>query len=513
MKNKKTLLAIILIIICVLALVACGEVATISPYDIAIKNGFEGTEAEWLDSLKGADGQNGKDGINGLNGVDGVDGVDGKDGINGQDGKDGADGQNGVNGVDGQDGEDGKDGINGVNGQDGVDGLNGVDGENGKDGVDGTNGTDGADGKDGVNGLDGINGTDGLDGEGVFDEAKAVQEALLSSVVIKNLDDSTTGSGSIFKLNKELGEAYIVTNFHVIYSEKKGYLASSGLDVSASELTVNLYGAEYVEFAMDAEYIGGSLTNDIAVIKVTDERIKNSDVLAVKFSEEDVVAGREVFAIGNALGEGISVTRGIISVVSENIHLERSDIPNTAFETRVMRIDAPINPGNSGGGLFNKRGELVGVNSAGKLCLDENPANDIGYALPGAKVKIIIDKIMELGEGEYRISKPVLGLNVAKKDSYAKYNEETGTTEIIQVLEVDSISLLSLSFWAGLEKGDIILSVEKDDLVYGINVDYEFADILLSLDSESKFSINVKRDDTTIKIDYTIKQSNMTYID
>ena len=113
-----------------------------SAYEIALENGFVGTETEWLESLKGADG---KDGINGK---DGVDGAPGQDGIDGQNG---TDGQNGVNGSDGKSayeiavengfvgtefewlvslkGSDGRDGVNGKDGADGQDGINGADGK------------------------------------------------------------------------------------------------------------------------------------------------------------------------------------------------------------------------------------------------------------------------------------------------------------------------------------------------------------------------------------------------
>ena len=64
-----------------------------SAYEIAIENGFVGTVAEWLESLKGRDG---KDGLSGKNGKDGEDGLPGKDGTNGKDGKDGRDGKDGV---------------------------------------------------------------------------------------------------------------------------------------------------------------------------------------------------------------------------------------------------------------------------------------------------------------------------------------------------------------------------------------------------------------------------------
>jgi len=142
-----------------------------SAYEIALENGFVGTETEWLESLKGADG---KDGINGK---DGVDGAPGQDGIDGQNG---TDGQNGVNGSDGKsayeiavengfvgtesewlvslEGSDGKDGQDGVNGSDGksayiiavehgftgteTEWLASLKGADGKDGADGQPGKD-----------------------------------------------------------------------------------------------------------------------------------------------------------------------------------------------------------------------------------------------------------------------------------------------------------------------------------------------------------------------------------
>ena len=73
-----------------------------SAYEIAIENGFVGTVAEWLESLKGRDGIDGKDGLPGKDGQDGADGLPGKDGTNGKDG---------LPGKDGRDGRDGKDGV------------------------------------------------------------------------------------------------------------------------------------------------------------------------------------------------------------------------------------------------------------------------------------------------------------------------------------------------------------------------------------------------------------------
>ncbi len=116
-----------------------------SAYQIAIENGFVGTETEWLESLKGLDG---KDGVNGK---DGADGLPGKDGIDGQNG---ADGQDGVNGIDGKSAYE----IAVANGFIGtesewLESLQGKDGANGRDGVDGAVGPQGEQGPPGKDGI------------------------------------------------------------------------------------------------------------------------------------------------------------------------------------------------------------------------------------------------------------------------------------------------------------------------------------------------------------------------
>ena len=127
-----------------------------SAYEIAVENGFVGTEIEWLESLKGADGKNGIDGKNGADGTPGQDGIDGQNGADGQDGVNGSDGKSAYeiaveNGFVGTESE-WLESLKGSDGRDGVDGKDGADGQPGKDGIDGQNG---ADGQDGVNGSDG----------------------------------------------------------------------------------------------------------------------------------------------------------------------------------------------------------------------------------------------------------------------------------------------------------------------------------------------------------------------
>ena len=154
-----------------------------SAYECAVEVGFQGTEEEWVASLRGPqgiqgvpgrDGRDGKDGKQGAQGIQGPQGNPGRDGIDGVDGKDGAQGPEGPQGPDGksayqcavdlgfegteQDWLDSLVGPQGIQGVPGRDGRDGVDGAPGRDGIDGQNGLDGRDGRDGKDGLDGAPG-------------------------------------------------------------------------------------------------------------------------------------------------------------------------------------------------------------------------------------------------------------------------------------------------------------------------------------------------------------------
>ena len=187
-----------------------------SAYQIAIENGFVGTEIEWLESLKGADG---KDGINGKDGADGLPGKDGIDGQNGADGQDGVNGSDGksayeiavANGFTGTEAEwlenlkgiDGKDGADGLPGKDGVDGEPGANGTDGKSAYiiaveHGFTGTEtewlaslkGADGKDGADGQPGKDAPEvDLSNYATKDELQKIEE---NAVYLENLVKNST---------------------------------------------------------------------------------------------------------------------------------------------------------------------------------------------------------------------------------------------------------------------------------------------------------------------------------
>lgn len=160
----------------------------LSAYQVAVANGFVGTQAAWLASLVGPKGNTGNAGAQGpigatgsqgpigpqgnagTNGAPGAAGAQGPQGEPGIDGNDGAPGDDGATGPQGEpgppgaDGEDGAQGPQGIQGVPGNDGAQGIQGPPGNDGAPGAPGVDGEDGEQGIQGIQGPPGTDGTNG-------------------------------------------------------------------------------------------------------------------------------------------------------------------------------------------------------------------------------------------------------------------------------------------------------------------------------------------------------------
>ena len=148
----------------------------------------------------------------------------------------------------------------------------------------------------------------------------SVNEALASVVSIKT--DTAWGAGVIYSLDKNTGDALIVTNYHVVY----------GKNGISTKIGVSLYGENHNNPAMSATYYGGAAEYDLALIRIKgSERLKeteNNTVYAkeASFADSDsITVGEQVYAIGNPDGQGISATGGIVSVDAEKIQVERAD--------------------------------------------------------------------------------------------------------------------------------------------------------------------------------------------
>ena len=193
-----------------------------------------------------------------------------------------------------------------------------------------------------------------------------------------------------------------------------------------------------------------------------------------------------MIAIGNPNFQGLSATRGIVSVESETIDVyvgKESTIPTETNETisyRAIRFDAAINSGNSGGGLFNEKGELVGIPSAAAEDLDDfSSAIPVSVAV-GTAENIIHTKNTYGLNGVYLID---LGIHYEAGNSYAIYEEQTGLTFIKEDILVTSVSndANSLLNQSGISVGDKITSIKVDNRNIELSRAFELDDFLLTV--------------------------------
>ncbi len=343
----------------------------------------------------------------------------------------------------------------------------------------------------------------------------AAAKALMSAVKIESVfgDSSilqqkyvSSGSGVIYKMDKPLGDAYIITNYHVVYDKD----ATTENKIS-DDIGIYLYGMEYGEYKINAEYVGGSMTYDIAVLKINDSEIlKTSAACEAEIRDSSTVRVLETaIAVGNPASQGISATKGSVNVESQYIDMLAPD-EQTMVEYRVMRIDTPVNSGNSGGGLFDNKGRLIGIVNA-----KENDADleNMGYAIPINLAVSVAENILRSCDGveNEQVVKCVLGMTIQIADSKAVYNEETGELVIEQssaILEIETGSVAEVM----LMKGDIIKSFEIDGTVYPLRYNYEGSEILLNASVGSELFITVERSGETLRHQLYITEDNFKKI-
>lgn len=320
----------------------------------------------------------------------------------------------------------------------------------------------------------------------------------------------SAGSGVICSLDKDAGDAYIITNYHVVYDEN--YTTSNGI---ASKIVVELYGSEetyiqtdtfgngsfvYGSQVIECEYVGGSLEYDLAVLKVTDSEIlRNSAAKQVEICAEPAHLGQTTIAIGNPLGYGISATTGIVSVESE--YIQYSDFYDVII--RCIRTDAPINSGNSGGGLFDEKGRLLGIVNAGN-----DSAENMGDAIPVALVTNVVDNILYQHEtyGNQKLSVYNFGAEVYGSNSTAVYDEEVGLTFIKEDIVVTAVSGDAAQ---NLQVGDKIVSVSLSGTNIEFSRAFEFEEFLLDVRPGDQFDITVVRSGGLFT--FTITASNSSF--
>ena len=318
----------------------------------------------------------------------------------------------------------------------------------------------------------------------------------------------TTGSGVIYRLEND-GSAFIVTNHHVVYD------SSSNTDNHVSDkIYVYLYGLESEAYAIPATYVGGSANYDIAVLRVNESEVLKNAIAsgaasAVTVGEQDeIVPGMTTIAIGNPSASdaelgGLSVTQGIVSVDSEYITMTASD-NSGEVEFRVIRTDTPVNSGNSGGGLFNDKGELIGIVNA-KISSTE--LENIGYAIPIGVVRAVADNIIDYCYGKdcESVMRGILGITVTTNSLSTAYDSESGTfvrNEEIMVYEVSAGGLGE----AILKANDIIKSITIGNKTVEITRQYHLIDAMLDVRVGDTVSLVIVRDGAEMTVSTTITE-------
>jgi len=236
---------------------------------------------------------------------------------------------------------------------------------------------------------------------------------------------TAAGSGFILRSEEEY-EGYIVTNNHVVQN--------------AQSVQVKLTDGR----TFPAEIVGSDALTDLAVLKIEATGlpyayIGDSDLLAV---------GDWVVAIGNALGQGISATEGIISRLNVSMTVQGN------IFSGLIQTTAAINPGNSGGPLVNMSGEIIGITSVKMAAIG---IEGMGYAISINSSKPIIEALIHQGY----VTRPWLGVALYTVDSFVAAANNLPVNKGALIVEVVSGSPADA---AGLKEGDVIIRFENKEI-------------------------------------------------
>ncbi len=232
-----------------------------------------------------------------------------------------------------------------------------------------------------------------------------------------------SGSGVIIR-----PDGYIVTNNHVIDG--------------ATRISVTLNDNNQY----DATVVGTDPVTDVAIIKVDADGLPS-----IPLGDSDQLRlGEWVLAIGSPLGEQLrgTITAGIVSAKGRSM-------PNTTGEFKIesfIQTDAAVNPGNSGGALVNKKGELVGINTA--IVSQTGAYSGYSFAVPVNIVKRVVEDLMDYGS----VKRAVLGITMGSVDK--KIADEMKLSSVSGVY-INEVLKGSAAEKAGLQKNDVILSIDS----------------------------------------------------
>ncbi len=271
---------------------------------------------------------------------------------------------------------------------------------------------------------------------------------------------------------------YIVTNQHVV---------ERAADLKI-EVTMN-DGKTY-----NAHYIAGDEEKDLAFIKI-DAKADFPFVNLENISPN--LLGQTVIVVGNALGYGSSISRGVLSGTKRDISVENMEYRN------LLQTDAAINPGNSGGPLIDLSGRLVGISSAKMAFTPQGvPTQGLGFAIPAETVRASVEQFKKVAQKKPAPNTPsATAQPVSAADRFFGIQLQDLTSELADALGyasgqgvlVSAVEPDSPADQAGIERGLVIYRIGK----YDVNSVKQVDDLLTRAKSGTSvdLTVGVVRDD------------------
>ena len=244
-----------------------------------------------------------------------------------------------------------------------------------------------------------------------------------------------SGSGVIIR-----PDGYIVTNNHVV----------SG----ATSINVTLNDNSQYE----ATVVGTDPATDVAIIKIDAQNLP-----AIPLGDSDQLRlGEWVLAIGSPLGAQLrgTITAGIVSAKGRSM-------PDGSGEFKIesfIQTDAAVNPGNSGGALVNKRGELVGINTA--IVSQTGSYSGYSFAVPVNIVKRVAADLIDFGS----VKRAMLGITMQPVSTLDKKIQEDLKLNSMNGVYIVEVSKGSAAEEAGLKQGDVIIAIDGQRISDGASV-------------------------------------------
>jgi len=279
------------------------------------------------------------------------------------------------------------------------------------------------------------------------------------------------GSGFFFAQDEEY--VFVATNHHVI--------------AGAATITVSIDD----DTRIPARIIGSAPDYDLAVLAVTKVDLEEKGVpfvLATLGCSDTMRMGDSVVAIGNAMGAGQTVTKGIISAVDMQITVHDPST-NAVLTLDVMQTDAAVNQGNSGGPLINQYGEVVGIVTAK---LFGHGIEGMGYVLPVSNIEHMLADMQETGS----IRIPFMGIQHYDVDEALRDMFNLPSVGVL----IRSVSEGAPAYIAGLMERDIIVRFDGE-VVYG---QQQFIDLLLARRPGDTVTIGVYRNNEYMEVELTL---------